>query len=318
MTVKLIIDCDTGSDDAVAIMVGALHPALTLVAITTVNGNVPLENTTDNTLRVIDAIGRSVPVHAGCPRPLVRDDFPVPRRVLNAGDDEGFQKLRLDFPDPVSTASGRNAVQVLIEHYLSDDGPETVLVAVGPLTNVAAALIAEPRLAARIPRLVIMGGARGWGNVSATAEFNFWVDPEAAATVLSAGIRDVLIVPLDATHDAPLSRAHCDIFDAIGTPGAVSTALMIRQRIDTYPGSDHGTLDAAPVHDALAVAALVRPDVITAWVDAAVTVETGGVHSVGAMVVDDRSWSPHPVNARVALRADAAIFAEVLAEAFRS
>jgi len=315
VTTKLILDCDTGSDDAVAIMAAALHPELELLAITTVNGNVPLENTTDNTLRVIDAIGRTIPVHAGAPRPLVRPDFPIPRHVLNAGREQ-FQKMRLDFPDPVSSASGRNAVEVLIEHYLGEEGPDTVLVAVGPLTNVAAALTAEPRIAARIPRLVIMGGARGWGNVSATAEFNFWVDPEAAAVVFSAGIRDVLVCPLDATHDAPLSRAHCDRFDEIGTPGAVSTSLMVRQRIDTYPGSEHGTLEAAPVHDALCIAALVRPDVITEWVDAAVTVETGGEHSVGAMVVDDRSWSPHAHNARVALRANADIFADVLAEAF--
>lgn len=315
MTIKLIIDCDTGSDDAVAIMAAALHPALDLVAITTVNGNVPLENTTDNTLRVLDAIGCAVPVHAGASRPLVRHDFPVARAVLNAGREQ-FQQMTLDFPAPVSTASGRNAVQMLIEHYLGPEGPDTVLVAVGPLTNIAAALTAEPRLAARIPKLVIMGGARGWGNVTATAEFNFWVDPEAAATVLAAGIRDVLICPLDATHDAPLSRAHCDRLDGIGTPGAVATARLVRQRIDTYPGSEHGTLDAAPVHDALCIAALVRPDVITAWTDAAVTVETGGHHSIGAMIVDDRSWSPLAVSARVALRADANIFADVLAEAF--
>ena len=315
MTTKLIIDCDTGSDDAVAIMAAALHPALDLIAVTTVNGNVPLENTTDNTLRVLDAIGSTIPVHPGCARPLVRPDFPIPRDVLNAGREE-FQKRRLDLPDPVSAASQQGAVDVLIEHYLGPDGPHTTLVAVGPLTNVAAALAAEPRLAARIPRLVIMGGARGWGNVTATAEFNFWVDPEAAAAVLSAGIADVLIVPLDATHDAAISRDHCARFDEIGTPGAQATASLVRERIDTYPGTEHTPLDAAPVHDALCIAALLRPEVLTQVVSAAVTVETGGLHSTGALVIDERTWSPSPHNARVALRADADMFAEILAEAF--
>lgn len=317
MTTRLIIDCDTGSDDAVAIMAAALHPALELVAITTVNGNVPLENTTDNTLRVLDAIGSTIPVYPGAPRPLIRDDFPIPRDVLNAGREE-FQKRKLDLPDPTSHASETGAVEALIRHYLGPDGPDTVLVAVGPLTNVAAALAAEPRLAARIPRLVIMGGARGWGNVTATAEFNFWVDPEAAAAVLSAGIPDVMIVPLDATHDAALSHDHCDRFEAIGTPGALATAALVRQRIETYPGSEHTPFEAAPVHDALCIAALIRADVITHAVEAAATVETAGLHSVGALVVDDRSWSPLARNATVALRADAEIFAAVLEEAFHA
>lgn len=316
MRQKVWIDCDTGSDDAVAIIAAAQHPALDLVAVSTVNGNVPLANTTDNTLRVLDVIGSTVPVYAGCPRPLVRPDFPIPRDVLNAGREE-FQKRTLDFPAPTSRAQDRGAVEALIEHYRGPDAAETVLVAVGPLTNLAAAFAADGELAARIPRLVIMGGARGWGNVSATAEFNFWVDPEAAAAVLSAGVRDVLIVPLDATHDAALSREHCTRFEALGTAGALATAALVRQRIDTYPGSDHGTLEAAPVHDALCIAALLRPDVLTEVIAAAVTVETGGEHSVGAMVVDERPWSAHPHNARVALRADAEIFAAVLEEAFR-
>lgn len=316
MRQKVWIDCDTGSDDAVAIMAAALHPALELVAVSTVNGNVPLENTTDNTLRVLDAIGSAVPVHPGCDRPLIRTDFPIPRDVLNAGREE-FQKRTLDLPAPTSRASEQRAVDALIEHYRGVDGPATVLIAVGPLTNLAAALAAAPDLVARIPRLVIMGGARGWGNVTATAEFNFWVDPEAAAAVLSAGLADVLIVPLDATHDASLSKDHCLALDALSTPGATATAALVRQRIDTYPGAEHGTLSAAPVHDALCVAALVQPEVLTLVVDCAAAVETGGHHSVGALVVDERPWSTSPHRARVALRADADRFAAVLIEAFR-
>ena len=144
------IDCDTGSDDAVAIIAAAQHPASDLVAVSTVNGNVPLENTTDNTLRVLDVIGSTVPVYAGCPRPLVRPDFPIPRDVLNAGRAE-FQKRTLDFPAPTSRAQDRGAVEALIEYYRGPDRNATVLVAVGPLTNLAAAFAADAGLAARIP-----------------------------------------------------------------------------------------------------------------------------------------------------------------------
>ncbi|WP_431277720.1 nucleoside hydrolase [Leifsonia poae] len=312
MATRLILDCDTGTDDAVAIMAAAGHPLLELAAVTTVNGNVPLENTTDNTLRVLDHIGSSVPVYAGCSRPLMREDFPIPRDVLNADHPE-FQVKHLDLPLAVSAARSRDAVSFLIDTYLAQDAHDIVLVATGPLTNVAAALAAEPQLAARIPRLVIMGGAVAGGNVTASAEFNFWVDPEAAAAVLSAGIRDVTIVPLDATHSAPLTLADCATFDAIGTPAALAASAFVRHRILTALQAGE---DSAAVHDALCVAYLVDPEVITASVLRAVGVETTGTLTLGELVVDERPWSVEPANARVALRGDSRRFAGVLAEAF--
>jgi inosine-uridine nucleoside N-ribohydrolase len=317
MTTRLIIDCDTGSDDAVAIMSAATHPELDLVAVTTVNGNVPLANTTENSLRVLDHIGSTVPVYAGAPRPLVRPDFPVPRDVLN-GDKPAFQVPYLDFPPSTTPVQEQNAVQFLIDSYLSDEFADTVLVAVGPLTNVALALAAEPRLAARIPRLVIMGGAIGWGNVTPAAEFNFWVDPEAAEAVLSAGLRDVTIFPLDATHSAPVSLADCALFDGIGTRASRGSSSLIRHRIGNYPDGPDAAKLTAPVHDALCVAYLVHPEVITESGDYPVHVETRGEHTIGAMVVDDRPWSLEPHTARVARRADAQIFVSFLADAFRS
>ena len=315
MTTRLIIDCDTGSDDAVAIMSAALHPELDLIAVTTVNGNVPLVNTTENSLRVLDHIGRSVPVYAGAPRPLVRPDFPIPRHILNAGNPE-FQKLYLDFPPSRTPAQPGNAVQFLIDTYLDDANLDVVLVAVGPLTNVALALAAEPRLAARIPRLVIMGGSIGWGNVTAAAEFNFWVDPEAAEAVLSAGIRSVLILPLDATHDAPLSLADCDQLDALGTPGATGTSSLVRHRIGHYPDAPDAEKLTAPVHDALCVAALVHPDVVLEVEEYPVHVETAGERTLGAMIVDNRPWSADVPTAHVARRADSRVFMQFLVEAY--
>lgn len=310
MPIRLILDCDTGSDDAVAILAAATYPALDLVAVTTVNGNVALEHTTDNTLRVLDHIGARVPVYAGAARPFVRPDFPIPRAVLNKGG--SFQRPTLDFPEAVSTVEERSAVAFLIDTYMDDANADVALVAVGPLTNIALALAAEPRLAARIPRLVIMGGAHVGGNVTAAAEFNFWVDPEAAEAVLGAGIGEVVIVPLDATHSAPLSIVDCAELDAIGTPAAKGAARLIRHRLD------HGETgpDATPVHDPICVAYLVRPDIVTESVRAFASVETTGTRTLGELLVDTRPWRTEAANATVALRASVEVYREFLREAF--
>ncbi len=315
MTTRLIIDCDTGTDDAVAIMAAIGHPDLELVAVTTVTGNVPLENTTENSLRVVDHLGASVPVYAGAPRPLMRDDFPTPRSVLNARN-PGFQKLFLDLPPSVSPVQATNAVQFLIDTYADDANLDVVLVAVGPLTNVALALGAYPELASRIPKLVIMGGAVGWGNVTAAAEFNFWADPESAEVVLSSGIRNVVIFPLDATHDAPVSIADCERFEVIGTPAALTTSDLVRHRIGHYPDAAYVEKISAPVHDALCVAFLVHPEVMTSGEEYPVHVETRGDRTLGAMIVDNRAWSPDAPTATVAMRADAQVFVQFLADAF--
>ncbi len=317
MITRLILDCDTGTDDAVAIMAAACHPNLDLLAVTTVNGNVPLANTTENSLRVLDLLGSSIPVYSGAPRPLIRPDFPIPRLILN-GDNPEFQVLYLDLPEAVSKPQTTNAVQFLIDSYLDEENADVVLVAVGPLTNLALALAAEPTLASRIPRLIIMGGSRGWGNVTAVAEFNIWVDPEAAEAVLSSGIRDILIVSLDATHDAPISLVDCDLFDSIGTPAALASSALIRHRIGHYPDAADATKLSAPVHDALCIAALVHPEVLQEVGEYTAHVETAGTHTLGELVLDSRAWRTDRSNVRVALRANAQLFVQFLADAFRS
>jgi inosine-uridine nucleoside N-ribohydrolase len=312
---RFILDCDTGSDDAIAIFAATAHPELELIAITTVNGNVALEHTTENTLRALDHVGARVPVYAGAVRPLVRPDFPIPRATLNAGSD--FQQVHLNFPEAVSTAEEGSAVSFLVDAYMDDSNADVALVATGPLTNVALALATEPRLAERIPRLVIMGGAHGNGNVTAAAEFNFWVDPEAAEAVLNAGIRDVVIVPLDATHSAPLSNADCDEFDRIGTPAAVGAAKLIRHRIEHDQAAVEGSDEvSSPVHDPMCVAFLVRPDVVMESVRAFVSVETMGSRTLGELLVDTRPWCPEPANATVVLRASVDVYRDFLRTAF--
>ena len=318
MARKLILDVDTGTDDAIAIMLAALHPALDLVGCTTVNGNTAVENCTDNTLRVLEHIGRpDIPVHQGMTRPLVRKTFPTPRR-------EGDQSSRihgphLPLPETSLKARSTGAVEYLIETYRAATD-EIALVPVGPLSNIAAALALDPGFADRVPELVIMGGSHGWGNVTAAAEFNIWADPEAAAMVFQAGFRKVTLVPLDATYQASLAHADSAAFEALGTPAGHAASLFVEHRIAAYdavqplPGGGH-----APIHDALAVASLIRPEVITTSF-LHVDVETAGTLTVGRTVIDTQvrteAFKRKAPNCHVAFGADRALFRSLLTEAF--
>ncbi|MCD0446962.1 nucleoside hydrolase [Glycomyces sp. A-F 0318] len=307
---RFVLDCDTGSDDAIAILAAASHPGLEPVAITTVGGNVALADVTANTLSVLGLVGADVPVYSGADRPYLRPDLPIPRDVLNK--DSAFQLSRLGFGEPVSTARAEHAVDFLTRFYGDAASADAALVATGPLTNVALALTAEPGLAERIPRLVLMGGAHANGNVTAAAEFNFWADPEAAQVVLTAGIREVVIVPLDATHSAPLSERDCEVFERIGTPAAAGVAMLLRHRLE----HDRAAAGSAPVHDPMCVAYLVRPDLFTEQVEASVSVETIGERTLGELLVDTRPWRSEPSNATVALRASTAVYRDFLRTAF--
>jgi inosine-uridine nucleoside N-ribohydrolase len=162
-----------------------------------------------------------------------------------------------------------------------------------------------------------MGGAHVGGNVTATAEFNLWADPEAAHAVFSAGLREIVVLPLDATHTAPLTLDDCEAFDGLGTPAGHAAAMLLRHRIaqDQTP-LDRRSEPSAPVHDPLCVAYLIRPDVITSSGTFPVTVETTGEHTVGQLIMDTRPWSKDPVTATVAFAASVAVFREVLMEAF--
>jgi Inosine-uridine preferring nucleoside hydrolase len=165
---KLILDVDTGTDDAVAIMLAALHPALDLIACTTVNGNVEVEHGTDNTLRVLDYIGRpDIPVYQGLSRPLVRADFPIPRSVDDLAGKIHGKSLPLPAASQAKAATG--AVEFLIETFRNATD-EIVLVPVAPLTNIAAALALYPKLVDQVPEVAIMGGGHAIGNVTPSAE----------------------------------------------------------------------------------------------------------------------------------------------------
>lgn len=306
---KLILDVDTGTDDAVALMTAALHPDLELIAATTVNGNVPVEYCTENSLRVFDHIGVPIPVYEGMTRPMVRDDFPVPRGVGRSDVHGGY----LDIPPSRSKKQDGHAVDFLIETFMASDG-DIVLVPVGPMTNVAMALVREPRLRDAIPELMIMGGGHEVGNVTPSAEFNVWADPEAARVVLGSGIRTITLVPLDATHRALVSTEDCVRLRALGTPAGEAAATFTERRIRGYDAEQPmHRLGAAPVHDALCVAALVDRSVIST-VRCHVDVETSGELTLGRTVVDTHRRSGREPNADVALDADEPMFVQFLLE----
>jgi inosine-uridine nucleoside N-ribohydrolase len=316
MTIRLLLDVDTGTDDAVAIMLAALHPDLELAAITTVNGNVPVKNCTDNTLRTLDYIGKqSIPVYEGAPEPISRPDFPIPRSARGISEIHGEH---LDIPEAVTAkADGIGALAILGEYREGGTGEgETILVATGPLTNVALALKLDPSLAARIPKLVIMGGGHEVPNVTPSAEFNIWADPEAAAVVLASGIAEIILVPLDSTHRALISREDCQAFRTLGTPAGEATARFVERRIEGYDKTQPmARLGAAPVHDALCVAYLIDPTVIPLekyYVD----VETDGPLTVGRTVVDTHRRSGREPNAWVSLDADEKKFRDIMLTAF--
>jgi inosine-uridine nucleoside N-ribohydrolase len=311
---KLILDVDTGTDDAVAIMLAALHPAVELIGCTTVNGNVAVEHATDNTLRVLDHVARGdVPVHEGLARPIVRADFPVPRRVEDlAGKIHG---RTLPVPPAKRGKAASGAVEFLIETFRAAT-EEITLVAVAPLSNLAAALALDPGFAGRVPDLVVMGGGHEIGNVTPAAEFNVWADPEAAAIVFSAGFAKVMLAPLDATHRALVSRADCERLAALGTPAGEAAAAFIGHRIGAHDDIQRmAVAHTAPVHDALAVGAVIDPTLVSTR-RLNVAVETSGALTVGRTVIDTHFRSRREPNCDVAFDADAGRFVELLVSTF--
>ena len=313
MPKKLILDVDTGTDDAVALMLGALHPDLELIGATTVNGNVPVDYCTENSLRVFDHIGIPVPVYEGVSKPIERDDFPIPRGDIQSSN--AVHGGYLDIPPSRSTKQSTGAVEYLIETYRAAT-EEILLVPVGPMSNVATALLAEPRLKDLIPEIVIMGGANRYGNVTPRAEFNVWADPEAARVVINSGVRKITLVPLDATHQALVSLDDCAALRALGTPAGDAAATFTERRIQGYDTTQPMKRpNAAPVHDALAVASLVDPSVISTH-RLHVDVETKGELTVGETVVDTNFRSRLEPNIDVALDADERKFVAMLLETF--
>jgi inosine-uridine nucleoside N-ribohydrolase len=312
MARPVILDVDTGTDDAIAIMIAALCPDIDLLGCTTVWGNRPVRFTTDNTLRVLQHIGRGdIPVHAGLDKPFGPIAVPQP-----ASDDHSGGKMHpehLDLPETTLTAGSANAVEWLIRTIREHPEPVT-LVPVGPLTNIATAITLAPDIVGKVGELVIMGGAHAFGNATPSAESNIWHDPVAADVVFKAGFSRVVLVPLDATHDALITVKQAAELRQLGTPAAVTTAGCVDQRITAHNESQRQAVpDSAPVHDAVCIAYLLDPAILPLN-RYHVGIETIGVRTFGRTVIDVRFRGYEEPNACVALTADAARFYDVLKE----
>ena len=316
---KVILDVDTGTDDAVAIMLAALSPDVELLGVCSVNGNRGIDFTTENTLRVVEYLGLQdrIPVYRGCSLPMVSTLTPGRRDGIPATGEMDSNNIHGDYVElPPSTihTQPEHAVFWLINTLMKSDG-DIILIPVGPLTNIAMALRIEPRIAQKIKQIVIMGGGYKEVNITPSAEFNFWVDPEAAKIVMDSGC-DITVVPLDATHKAVLSLADADALESSGTPAGKATARFIRHRQAGYkvwqPMAD---IDTVPIHDALAVCAVIDPEVLQNVVHTYVDIDIAGGAADGMSICDvDKRYKDKQPNARVALSADKDRFSRMVKE----
>jgi inosine-uridine nucleoside N-ribohydrolase len=300
---RILLDCDPGHDDAIALLLALASPELELLGVTTVAGNQTLDKTTANAIRVLEFAGRSeIPVAAGADRPLVREQYVAAYVHGETGMDGP------DLPPPQKAPLDRHAVDFLADRIREHDGAVT-LVPTGPLTNVALLLALHPD--ARPERIVLMGGAIAEGNVTPAAEFNIWADPEAAARVFDSGI-DVTMIGLDVTHRALFTSAHTGRL--AGRVGGMVTELL------RFYGDFHREVynfDGSPIHDAVAVAHVISPDLVkTEHLNTEIDVESELCR--GRTVVDLWRRTEREPNSHVGVEIDADGFLELLIERINS
>jgi inosine-uridine nucleoside N-ribohydrolase len=300
VTIPILIDCDPGHDDAIAILLALASPEVELRAVTTVAGNQTLGKTTRNALKVLELAGRSdIPVAAGADRPLRR----TLRTAAHVHGESGLDGPAL--PEPEARPVDAHAADLLAELI----EPGVVLVPTGPLTNVALLLERHPDVCGRLERIVWMGGAIAEGNVTPAAEFNAFVDPEAAAAVFASGI-PVTMIGLDVTHQALFTRAHAERLRGTGTAGRVVAELS--DFFQLFHERRYG-MDGSPIHDALAVAHVIDPTLVTT-VNCNVEIETASQYCDGRTVVDRWLVTDGPRNGHVGVALDAERFLELLVE----
>ncbi len=297
----IILDCDPGHDDAIAILLALASPELELLGITTVAGNQTVAKTTANAIRVLDHVERAdVPVAAGAERPLVRKL----RTAAEVHGDSGLDGPLL--PPPARAPEHAHAIDWIAAAVRGHSQPVT-LVATGPLTNVALALARYPELAGELERIVLMGGAIGEGNITPAAEFNIWVDPEAASRVFQSGLR-LTMVGLEVTHRALMTRGHARRLADAGRAGRLVADLF--DFYARYHERRYGW-DGAPVHDAVALAHVLDGTLLRT-APCGVVIDTGPEPARGRTHVDlhgRTGWEP---NCEVAVAIDADRFLELL------
>jgi pyrimidine-specific ribonucleoside hydrolase len=301
----VILDCDPGHDDALAIALACASPSLDVLAVTTVGGNASLAATTRNALRVLTLLERTdVPVAAGAERPLTRELLVQPDFHGKTGLDGA------DLPEAAVAARPETALELTAALIRASTTPIT-LVPTGPLTNIALLLRAFPGLARRIGAISLMGGSLGVGNMTPSAEFNIWQDPEAAAIVFGAGV-PILMAGLDVTHEALVLPGDIARLDGLGTrTGRVFADLM---RFFAIHHRDRYGWDGPPIHDAVAVGVLVAPWLIDRRA-MRIDVETGDGLTRGRTIGDEHGMGGRPVNAEVSVHLDRTAFVDLIVDA---
>ncbi|MFI8930947.1 nucleoside hydrolase [Streptomyces sp. NPDC053474] len=306
MARKIILDCDPGHDDAIAMLLAHGNPDVELVAVTTVVGNQTLEKVTRNALsvaRIADITG--VPFAAGCPRPLVRD-VEVAESIHGESGLDGPV-----LPEPTLELDHRHAVDLIIDTVMSHEPGEITIVPTAGLTNIALAVRKEPRIAERVREVVLMGGGYHTGNWSAVAEFNIKIDPEAAHIVFNERW-PLTMVGLDLTHQALATPEVVERIAAVGT----RPAAFVNELLDFFgsmylreQGFEH-----PPVHDPCAVAYVIDPSVMTVR-KAPVDIELTGTLTLGMTVADFRAPAPADCHTQVAVDLDHGRFWDLVVDA---
>lgn len=303
--IKIILDCDVGHDDAIALMLGAAHPEIDLIGICAVAGNQVLEKTLNNTLHVVQHLDLSIPVYAGMDRPIVREQIVADKIHGETGlDGPVFEPLKI-------TEEKEHAVEFIIRTLMQSQEPVT-LVPVGPLSNIGMALRLEPGIREKISRIVLMGGAYGLGNYTAAAEFNIFADPEAAQIVFSSGV-PVVMMGLDLTNQALADESVIERMESIGNRAGKLFGDMMRFTFETQKTFG---LTAGPVHDVTAMAYVVREDIFEtkpAYVE--VCLDRGPCY--GRTVCDFYGASGKELNALVGMGLDLEKFWDLVEENLR-
>ena len=311
MTTKIILDCDPGHDDAVAILLAAGNPNIELLGVTTVGGNHTLEKVTRNAAQVLTVAKLTdVPLYAGATRPILREV----ETAEGIHGDTGMEIHGFELPEPALSVQETHGVQFIIDTIMNEPAGTVTLVPTGPLTNIALAARLEPRIVERVKEVVLMGGAYGTGNWTASAEFNIIVDPEAAHIVFNEKW-PVLMVGLDLTHQALATKEVEEQFAALGTNVGDFVVGLFGAFRKNY--QDAQGFDDPPVHDPCCVAYLIDPTVVET-VKVPVDVETHGLLTTGRTVADFRSPAPADCHTSVATKLDAERFWNMVLDAVKA
>lgn len=303
---SIVIDCDPGIDDAIALLLAIGSTSFDIRAITTVAGNVPLAKTQANARRICElAKHPDLQVYAGCPRPLLQSLT----CAAHVHGDNGLAGVVL--PEPTMPLQSQHGVDAIITILTAPPEP-IVLATLAPLTNIAIAMVKAPQICQNIAEIVIMGGSAGRGNVTPSAEFNFFVDPHAAQIVVSSGV-PITLISLDLTHQALATPERQAKIQALNNP----ISKIVLEMLPQYSNTDRANLDilAPPLHDPCVIAYLLQPELFELQ-PASVAIETASPLTLGRSIIELKRSRHHPFNVKFATKIDSDGFYQLLTETF--